>query len=107
MGYELRLREPQSLARLRFPWGSYQTSFRPNWISRGFPAEPSTPAEPGIGVPPLSNATELLASFRKLGATKLGWLRTLKNSARNWSFRGSIRRIFLKAEKSTFFSPGP
>jgi hypothetical protein len=28
MGYELRLREPQSLARLRFPWGKHLHHFR-------------------------------------------------------------------------------
>src|SRR6266404_4519114 len=84
------------------PHGSeiYQTNFTPSWICREeVEVEPITPAD---DVP-----MELFASFRKLGAAKFGWLRMLKNSARNCTRACSVTLMFLKVEKSTVFSPGP
>src|ERR1700745_1640163 len=39
------------------------------------------------------------------GFAKLGWLRTLKNSARNWAVRRSLNFQFLATEKSQLRKP--
>src|ERR1039457_3615434 len=40
------------------------------------------------------------------GFAKLGWLRTLKNSARNWAVRRSWNLNFLVTDKSQLRRPG-
>lgn len=41
------------------------------------------------------------------GVVKLEWLRTLKNSARNWVLKRSPKRVFLRRERSSSLRPGP
>src|SRR5262245_16213380 len=42
-----------------------------------------------------------------LGRPKFGWLRIVKNSARNWLFSRSDNRLFLLRLKSKFLKVGP
>src|SRR5260370_17785170 len=42
-----------------------------------------------------------------LGFAKCGWLRTLKNSARNWTLTRSVRLVALTTEKSQLSNRGP
>jgi hypothetical protein len=60
----------------------YQINFTPNCIWREeVTVRARTPAFGSFA--PVASKIELLASFKKLGAAKLGWFNRLKTSARN------------------------
>src|ERR1700730_8271820 len=62
-------------------------------------------------MPRPSGAMPLLAGsvmkFGKFGLAKLGWLKILKNSARNCRTRRSVRCVSLKIEKLNSLNAGP
>ena len=49
----------------------------------------------------------LPAPMAAFGRSNCGWLKTLKHSARNWTFKPSLIVNSLKSEKSKFTRPGP
>src|ERR1700676_632445 len=88
-------------------------SFKPNWIERAHP-DPST----GFGAAwsggrqphpkPPPNPAE--GSFRAApagpnGLVNAGWLKTLKNSARNWAVSCSLNFQFFDTETSQLRRP--
>src|SRR5579864_2915037 len=98
----------------QIPPGLYhQISFRPSWIERA-PPVPSTglgaawsgvlQAQPKLPLKPVEGSLKP-ALAGPLGSEKFTWLRTLKNSARNWAVRRSLIFVSLTRDKSQFLKP--
>src|SRR6202022_4245509 len=92
-------------------------NFKPNWVARG-PPEPRTgfaAALSGVAQPqPKTPAPPVEGSLKPpvpkpfcppKGLAKLGWLRMLNNSARNWAVNRSPSFQFLATEKSQLRKP--
>src|SRR5258705_2744957 len=83
--------------------GDYQLIFIPNWISRE-----SVEVEVILtGVRPVVDPSALNIISLETGTRKLGWLRMLNISTRNCVLMRSVRRRFLKTEKSRSKRLGP
>src|SRR5208283_2408533 len=86
-------------------------NFRANWIERGPPEPIAGFAAAMSGVAHPQPKLDAAGSFRPkpfcppYGFAKLGWLRMLKNSARNCARSRSPKRQFLATEKSRFLKP--
>src|SRR5258707_4024393 len=70
----------------------------------GIAVESNSPAFPGDTwlKPSRPSKVKLL-----VGAWKFVWLKTLKDSTRNWRLNDSEIRIFFMRERSTLTRPGP
>src|SRR3989304_1510179 len=55
----------------------------------------------------LVNWLAKLAPVAELGSRKLGWLKMLNTSKRNWMLTCSVMGVFLKRDMSTLNCPGP
>src|SRR6202158_578140 len=86
-------------------------SFRPSCTERGPPEPTAGLAAATSGVaqpqpkPPTEGSLKPKPFWPPYGLAELGWVRMLKNSARNWARRRSPKCQFFASEKSKFLNP--
>src|ERR1019366_6850081 len=85
-------------------------SFKHNWIERAPPVPRTGLGAAWSGLLQQQPKFVLEGSSKPapagpLGLVKIGWLRTLKNSARNWVVRRSLNIKFFTTDTSQFLNP--